>query len=292
MSESSYFMIASHGWSGSHWLASALNMHPDIVCCHSALNIPATKSTWENNKLQKTTNERDIARRRRGQVSIDALLSEVESYGCAQAYGNVHTIRVRDLEELKAFGPPKRSCLFANLARHPISVVASGAGQFEDMIFWDIHALIESSDALREIIDIAKAAAEKFGLNLCDAPVRSFIAATQHLTHLARDQKIAPSIRTIIMERVTTEKDYFRNVLDYLTKGRLDITEEYINSVFSIGKLNSHKTKSYLTAEALYESWEPWKKYIFNEVAKKYNITELYKPLNYDFSFTKEFSSS
>lgn len=282
---SEYFMVACHGWSGSHWLAAALNLHPDIICCHSALNIPATQNTWGDNNLKRTINDREIARNRRGKVSIDLLLNEVESYGDAVVYGNVHTIRVRDLVELNALGSPKRSCRLANLVRHPISVVASGTGQFEDMISWDIHALIESSDAVREIIDIAKPVAEKFNLNLCEAPVRSFIAATQHLAHLARDQLIAPNIRTIIMERVTADKDYFKEAVDYLTHGRVVLEDKYLNSVFSMGKLNSHKAKNYQTEKALYASWEPWKRCIFNQVASKHKIAEFYEPLGYDFSF-------
>ncbi len=291
MPNPNYFIVACHGWSASHWLASSLNMHPDIICCHSALNVLATKSTWEDNNLQNTVNERENARRRRGKVSIDTLLTEVESYGTAKAYGNVHTIRVRDLVDLDTSDSTKKPCIFANIVRHPISVVASGSGQFEDMITWDIHALIESSDAVREIIDIAKPISEEFGLNLCDAPVRSFIAASQHLTHLARDQRIAPDIKTIKMEHVTSDKDYLREAVNYLTNDNLDITEEYINSVFSIGKLNSHKKEHFPTVKALYESWEPWKKHLFCEVAKKHNIIELYDRHDYDFSFVTECGS-
>ena len=46
--KSNYFIITSHGWSGSNWLAYNLNLHPQITCGHSGAAIIAGDPNYIN----------------------------------------------------------------------------------------------------------------------------------------------------------------------------------------------------------------------------------------------------
>ena len=280
-----YFIVTCHGWSGSHWLATALNSHPEVICCHSALNILADTKTWADDKLKKTIVPRQNARLRRGVVSTDELFKEVKSYGKAKVYGNVHTLRIRDLPEINSRFRARKSYALMNMVRHPVSLVASGAGQLREMMEWDIYALLETSDAVREEMELALETSEKYGINLCDNDNRAFITACHHQKHLARDHMIAPDIPTIIMERVVSERAYYAEIFEQLTSKKLKADDEYLDNVFSIGKLNPHKAGAKKSPEQEYAEWPAWQKEVFGRIFSRCNLRELYQKFGYDFSF-------
>lgn len=284
--QSSYFIVTSHGWSGSHWLAIALDSHPDIICAHSALNAHARGADSSLQFLQKSVASHGKAVLGRGDRSIDDLFDQIRTYGeTGKAFGNVHTLRLRDLLVINKKFPTPRQHTVMNLIRHPVSVVASGHGQLASFMEWDIFTLIDTSNCVNQQIDFALDLADRHQLNLCDPNVRAFLAASYHQMFLARDQEIAPEAPTIIMERVTTEPEYFNEVVRQLSSSRVDCDASYLDHIFDLGPLNPHKKGPKMSPAEQYASWNYWQQEAFKYMFTASRLAEYYPKFGYDFSF-------
>jgi len=229
-----YFIITCHGWSASNWTATALSQHLDILCCHSAMNVPADSKKLKEteSEFRATMVERHKARIARGELSINQLLDEVESYdvgGTRKVYGNIHTLRLRDLKGLtKKFGKSYPFVLM-NQVRHPVSLVASGFGQVRSMLSWDVFCHIDAAHGMEEHLNFFLDIASRHNLNLCDYDVRSFSYAAHHQMFIAADIKAFPNVPTIVMERATTDQQYFGNIVRQITSGFVEPSESYLH---------------------------------------------------------------
>jgi hypothetical protein len=283
-----YFVVTSHGWSGSHWLAVALDTHPEILCFHSALHLHARGDDSSEQFLKGNVRNHGVAVNDRESRSFDAAFDEVEKRATCpdkHVFGNVHTYRIRDLLGLEEkFGPPRPHMLM-NLIRNPVSLVASGFGQLRSFMDWDIYTFLDVAAAVYENIGLATELANRHGLNLFDPSVQAFLAACNHLRYLARDQEIAPDAPTILMERVTSEPDYFAEVVRLLSVGELECTPPYLEEVFSLGQLNRHAQGEKLDARAQYERWEPWQQEAFHNLLTSSRLNDYYQKYGYDFSY-------
>lgn len=283
-----YFVVTSHGWSGSHWLAIALDTHPEILCFHSALHTHSRGGDSSDKFLKENMHTHGVAVNNREALSFDAAFDQVEK--CARSpakhvFGNVHTYRIRDLPALQEKFPLPRPHVLMNLIRHPVSLVASGHGQLRSFMEWDIYTFLDVTAALRDNLGFASELANRHGLNLRDPSVQAFIAACQHLHFLARDHLIAPDAPTILMERVTSEPDYFAEVVRQLSTGDVECTPSYLEEVFSLGRLNRHAGGEKLDARAQYERWEPWQQEAFQNALINSQLNDYYQKYSYDFSY-------
>src|ERR1041384_1183508 len=135
--EKEYFIVTSHGWSASNWVAHSLDLHPEIICSHSARNASAGAPDLHDNL------KFDLGRMHAGYVNrqgrpIDESYNEIEQMGDGKYYGSVHLYRLRDLPVLhEKFGPSSRNFSVMNLVRHPVNLVWSGYGQFKDLFRYD-----------------------------------------------------------------------------------------------------------------------------------------------------------
>lgn len=150
--EPKYFLITSQGLAASGWLASSLNLHPDITCSMGIDHPLVSMRFYYNDDLiaQKTDGISDVGEIRNGfysaslrerfkekfaadGIKLDAELvranpvrelqkiyDELEWFEKSKFYGNVHAYFANDaLEYLKAV-PARRDITLANLIRHPI----------------------------------------------------------------------------------------------------------------------------------------------------------------------------
>src|ERR1041385_1726680 len=93
-----YFIVTSHGWSASNWVAHSLNLHPDIICTHSARNALAGEKDLQSNenlKIHLSQLHKGYASRQERDIRIS--YDEIESNGKALYYGSVHLYRMRDV---------------------------------------------------------------------------------------------------------------------------------------------------------------------------------------------------
>ncbi|MDT8303552.1 MAG: hypothetical protein RQ760_18880, partial [Sedimentisphaerales bacterium] len=83
------------------------------------------------------------------------------------------------------------------------------------------------------------------------------------------------------------EREYFSSVLRYLTSKDIEITEKYLDRVFSLGKLNRHNKSSSCddTAEVLFSKWDYWQRDYFSKMLSCFqDIFPKAEELGYKFS--------
>ncbi len=278
-----FFIVTCHGWSGSLWFAHAMNLHEKIICTHSAMNKLASMEAYDE---EKTVKVRKLARDQREDISMLDLFLEIRNNGRADAYGCVHTLRLRDVPSMLTRN--RIPCQFMNLVRHPVNLVNSGFGQIDEMSSYDVFVMIDICDSLRNEMDFFIELAELYELNLCDQQVKSFLCACYHMMHLAQDLNTSPDIEMdfIKMETLTQDRGYYTSIIDKLTRKSIEMDDDYLDRVFQSGEIHKHrKGQKKLTAVEQYKVWEPWQQHAFSFLIEKSGIEKQYRKLGYDFSF-------
>ena len=290
----SHFIITSPGKTASFWLANALDMHPDILCSHGTLSIPASElyiSGWNSHEMigsfwkqQKISNalkeflnksigdsiekEHDIFYKR----SLDHFFSIQENMGKAKYYGNVHGFTFYAL-----LGKIKKTTYIykiANMQRHPVTLIESAFGKS------DTFNHLKTLEAYNHIFDPV---VSKYNLDM--TPYNLFF-----IYHCYRLEEYfisyqTPQLYHIPMERITKNKDYFCSILKMLCSEEIEISDEYINSVFTMGRVNIHgNTKK--DPITIYNNWDIWQKELFQEMLFSYqDIFPKAKELGYDLEY-------
>ncbi|MBO6657188.1 MAG: hypothetical protein JJ934_09845 [Pseudomonadales bacterium] len=282
-----YFMVTSHGWSASKWLAAALNKHPEVTCVHSVGSVlPDEKESEYEDELHADLADMGATLGRQNQSLKEHFDSIVEKQD-RRIIGSVHRYRLRDLPRLLQGGETYPFQL-ANLIRHPVTLVNSGQGEFT--------TLAEMSDETRKEIqtffenqrqyylDLQR----KYDLDLEDWSVLSFLAAAQHQFVLVHDQTCVKGVANVCMERVTTEPELFRSMIEALSKKTLVADDDYINGVFNMGNVNRHTNdRKITTPEERFELWNDWQREAYKHFMEQSGIDTVYSQVGYDFSFVK-----
>ncbi|MAU97485.1 MAG: hypothetical protein CMP81_16620 [Fulvimarina sp.] len=300
-----WFIVSSHGWSASHWLAFNLARHPQIMCVHSSAALPADRG--EPYDVSALLARKDfatifamIAQFRKGYVARGTLRPadlfrrmELESCG-RPLLGSVHTFRLRDLPRLAAeLDPPERSLRIVNLIRHPVNLVNSGAGQYELTFRLDLNEL---QWVARRVVDTGLDAFEQIaarhGLYPGDLEVLSFFGACATLKGLAEDfaardalvaRGVASYAGSVRQEDVTREPEIFRDLVARLGAGAVDCPEDYLGDVFSDARRNVHNARNGPTEPtALFEQWAPWQQEAFAFCLDRFDLRKPYLAEGYD----------
>lgn len=280
------FMVTSHGWSGSNWFADALNRHPKVLCTHSVTNeVPSVGDGYSPQQAD------DMGRLQRLRGRQDETLEQhfdgLRAKGRAEYYGSVHRYRIRDLVSLVKGPAPAFS--LSNQVRHPVKLVHSGTGQLTDMVETEVYTRAEVMNFFSKFYPYYEYIAKRHHLNLADWEVLSFLAACSHMRVLAQElwimKKQFPRSQIILMERLTSDRTYFSQTVKRLTGDDFDISEQYLDDVFSIGKLNKHAQGGFDSASDQYSAWPDWKREAFSDLAAEAAIVTPYTSVGYDFSF-------
>ena len=295
--EKKYFIVTSHGWSASNWVAHALNLHKDIVCSHSARNALANdKDLQSNENLKVHLNSLHTGYVARQEKNIDGSYDEIERMDEGKYFGSVHLYRLRDLPVVYAkYGNFKREFSLMNLVRHPVNLVWSGYGQFKDLFRYDINELHWTlGKVLNESREFVFSIGNKYELNLGDFENLAFIGAACVLGSLRKDLdavekvKVIPQIHFngyLQMEQVTTDPEAYKKFVATLLPG-ITPDQNYMDAVFSTGAINKHKHDSKkITFAERYASWADWQKEVFMFYFNKYDLRKEYENYGYDFSF-------
>jgi hypothetical protein len=290
-----YFIITSHGWSASNWLAYVLNKNPKMLVTHSAANLHDKKL---ENDINSNIKEFHKGYLNRQLVSIDETYNCIESYGKAEIYGSVHLYRLRDIPYLYTkFGISKRNFIVINLIRNPIDLVWSGYGQFKELFKTDINELFWTLGKVVEDKEYLYSVADKYNIKLGEYKNLSFIGAARVLGSLKLDFDVVDKVNNIPfidyygeikMEDITTQRNALLKLVKMISGNDLMEGEKYINEVFSIGKINAHqKNKKKLSNAEIFNQFTDWQKEVFLYYARKYNIIDQYCKWGYDLSFLK-----
>ena len=290
-------IITCHGWSASNWTAHALNSNTNLLCTHSARNVPAgDKNLHSNENLKKHINSLQKGYSIRQSRSLDTIYDEIESYGKTNVYASVHVIRMRDLPIIHSeFGVSYRDFNIANVVRNPIDLVWSGYGQFKDLFRYDINELHwTSGKVVKQSLEFVNYIGEKYKLFIGDFEVLAFLGACAVLESLKFDFDAYSKVKNIDklnfigtyqMEELTTNPDYYSRFFDELDLKQYN-SKKYLESVFNTGKINQHKhDNKKITAEERYNEFLPWQKEVFNHFFKLHNLRSSYEEMGYDLSF-------
>ena len=284
------FIITCHGWSASKWFAAALNLHNNILCVHSVGELMGeTRSHTKEEEAKLSKQGKTIGRYDK---SLDEHFENLHKKGKAIAYGSVHRYRLRDLPKLGKVGF-KTSFQIVNLIRHPVNLVNSGMGQFINLAKVDPHARYEILSFFKNEAKYYEYLGHKYGLDLCDWSVMSFLAACSHMFVLVHDLCCVKGVANVQMEKITTDRQYFSDVVSLLTKKSVHINDEYLDIVFSTSAINQHKkNKPILKPEQQYLEWDEWQKEAFAYFMQKSKIADFYTQLGYNFTFVGDTNHS
>ena len=88
------------------------------------------------------------------------------------------------------------------------------------------------------------------------------------------------------MERITQEPESYQDLVLQLTSNKIIVTNDYLNKVFSLGRLNRHcQGPSIVSPANLFASFNNWQKEAFKFYLDKAGIQPTYEKIGYDFSF-------
>ncbi len=278
-----HFLITTRGRTGSFWLANAFDMHPEIICSHGrgracaswifceGANMYFDKRClkgmqWRNRELPEevakmlskfTDYEGDWGRSDKFPKTIDGFLQEQETIGQAKYYGNVNAFQLRELLHKNSQQTPKKPFKIANNIRHPVTLVQSAVTDF---------VMFRNNPQVREnYYKKYNQTVKSYNLEVSDDVVAFFREVDILDTYLETLE--FSSLLQIPMEKVTMDRDFFCHILKSLTDKNIEITSDYLSSVFDNGRLNDHagKKRKKLTPEQIFDSWLPWQQDYFRK---------------------------
>ncbi|MFK7845722.1 MAG: hypothetical protein AB8G77_10500 [Rhodothermales bacterium] len=295
---SKYFIYTSHGWSASNWLAFALNLHPRIVCSHSARNLLADKKSMNSNaNLKKHLTQLHTGYISRLERPIASAYQEIEAMGDADLFGSVHVYRLRDLPVVyQKYGPFKNDFNVMNLVRHPVSLVWSGYGQFKDLFKYDLNELHwTSGKVLKSGREFVNELSRKYDLNVGELENLAFIGAAVVLGSLRLDLDALERVAEIPgihfkghtkMEEITKIPNVLTDSIAGLSDNVLHTDASYLTRVYDAGVINEHKKDSNkFDAKARYDQFTDWQKETFNYFFSKFELKSAYEKIGYDFDY-------
>ncbi len=298
-----YFCITSHGWSASNWVAYSYNLHDDIICTHSALNdVPNEKEMHQEDKLKNNILRFHKGYSSRTEIPLNDSYRHIRSFGEAKVYGSVHLFRLRDLKHQTEISAPfDNKISIINLVRNPISLVWSGYGQFKQLFKFDLNELHWTlGKLLNTDKDFVYEIGFKYQIEIGNYDVLAFLCACRVLESLRIDLDAEQWIieygtgfnlfygGTVMMEEMTSNRDYFKSSFRKLNLDDLVVSDEYLDTVFSTGKVNKHKVDSIdKSPNHIFNSFSDWQKEVFLHFFNKYELRAAYEKMGYDFSYIK-----
>lgn len=294
------FIVTCHGWSASNWLAYSLNRHPDITCGHSSAAIPAEDpSIFDKDGLKA-----HIPQLRKGYVQrqtrpMAEIYAELHAHKTAPYAGTVHTYRLRDLPvQQEAFPDPGQRFRTVNLVRHPLDLVISGYGQFQDLFKIDLN---EFSWTLNKVVhlglDIIDPLCDRHGIAPGEYDTLCFFGACVVMNSLALDLDALQQIRKtsdspwdlrgiVRMEDVTRDPDTLAELIERLTGQAGLASADYLDNVYRQGRINVHNHSASDTTEHRWHELADWQKQAFATFLRRFDLQPAYEEYGYDFSFT------
>ena len=278
------FIVTCAGMSGSKWLASSLDKHPEISCSHSAgLHKIYNRNYTDEEIIDILKIERDQFD---GKILLNDIFHSVNSTNRV-IRGNVHAYRLYRLKE--AILNDKKAPIFrlVNLVRNPIDVTLSRAAMFNQMCISDETVRQRVAKTLECNINIFNGLITKYKLNTKDYNILSFIDAVLGMQKLSDEIKNNPDVNHIKIEELKEPKIFIK-LIDFLGSGEINTTLNLAKKIISAPIINSHTKIKSLSVEEKYMNLDNWKKDALNIGFRETEIILQYKKLNYNFDVLQE----
>ena len=259
------FYISSWGGSATAWLARSLDLHPNITCFHGGRHWPLVSATQDT----------------KDHSGVEAIPRSPEEFavdlaGCGgegHFAGGIHGYhRLSMLDATAAHGGR-----FAMIARDPIMRInslvthhlqtareACGDDCMEIATFYFRYA--EQERKAMDVMIEGKIMPGLDGVQSIPTFVEDMTFFWVVLETFRSDafQLALDSNQIFRMEDFTSKPEVFRTMFRYLTQEKLPCTDDYLDRVFSQGKINVHrKSGSPRNVEDMFSSWTKKQKMIF-----------------------------
>lgn len=275
-----YFIVTSHGNTGTMWLAMNLNEHEKVFCTHS-YQFPIIEPA-EKLRIEKCgVNLLDNINANFWTLKLDDFFDQQERATKKPINGNVHAFIFARLWQMlpELSYQRKRNLAVMNMMRHPITRINSCyhhwlEGDANKFKFIDLD-IKNNCKHILEFLSRRKHTVEPTYEN------KAFIVALLQSEHVAADVLLANKngVPHIKFEEMTKSPDQYNMIFKHLTKN------ENPNKLISSGDhKHGHNPDSKLSAHNQYDIWQDWKKDAFDFVFHNSNMATIYKD-EYNLSF-------
>lgn len=279
------FVIASHGQTATLWLAAALNANKSIFCTHG-YNYPPVATQIAEISIADQVARDNLTAERFWQLSLNEFMNELRANTNLPVIGNVHAFIYRRIHSLTRFRFRLRSrkITIMNMVRHPVTRVESmvrcwtNSDPDRQVIPFVEHDFEHRSFHIRKQIE------NKYSLDHTQ-DYKKFVVALLAIEDITKDILLAYTRgnRNIQFEKITTNLDYFSDVVTELLPEKYVVQSEIEDMFSKTPKLNQHnKTNNPQTPEYIYNCWSDWQKEAFDFVIKSSGLDKIYTKLGYE----------
>lgn len=293
----SVFLVTTHGWSGSNWLAVTFDLHPALACSHGVLYDRRPRATdgdeavWHSG-LHATVRERNEGRYT---VPVDETLRHIEALAPERHCGNVGYFRARDFPVLfERHGVNRRPVRWVNLLRHPVSVVWSGYGQFLKRFAFDLLELQWNLGKItRYTLPLMDELERDFGVVRGDRDTLAFVSAALTLSSLEMDicaLQALPTTETFRfegnarLEELTSNPTALARLLSTLVP-QLEASPDWLAEATRGRRINIHNAQAIDDPAAKFARFAPWQQHVFRWALHRTTIRPFYEAHGYALDF-------
>ncbi len=292
----SYFFIGSRGFCGTRWLASALNLHPQIYATHSLGPHNKLREEYTDREILENSAESVRNHRKDPVVVLAQRAAAHQGTDLPQFLGNVHGYPLEQLvRHIRTYGGRLGRSRVANLVRHPVDWVASGTANWRHQSSFSIFArkaMIESlnrsgtlshpHDLYDHVLDLSR----RHDFDLMDWNNLAFVYCCETLRFISLDLELARRIKVPVfrMEAITQNPIELTVLIGYITGARIIPGEEFHRVVEQLGVRNSHRRER-RTLEQTWDGWAEWQRELFRHCLALSKLGGSCAELRYDLSF-------
>lgn len=285
------FFVASRGLTASTWLCHALSSHPQIFCSHGrdkparGLKVKSsiTDKEYRDDRLRYEQWQREAA--------LNEYIDELKlSSSGEKVLGNIHGYILPELidklKESQLYGKVP----IANMTRDPIGFIESYTCLVQqNVIEYPEKYQKEHVPRMKDNIHWLQTYSDHVET---DYEMQGFVEACVMLNKMIADFEYE-DVPLILMEKITSEKEYFQETISHLTNGTIRFHQSDLEKIFNAGRINSHREKIDAgvkrpamknTPKDIWMQWSVNKKNAFLEIVGKSRL-KTHILLGYDLSY-------
>lgn len=305
------FAITSYGHTGTTWLATILNMHPQIVCVHR-LSDPYDDSVYHLSSLYKpvkgvagyydwisrwgtkdTKAVGNVHGLRLKWLLDEAILAEHFSNQQAQIFGDLYLDADDKFDQhyrkiIKINQNPDHNMIYVNMIRHPITRIESC------YVYWTkkVHRMygLIGQVGYHKLFDMLELMMV-YGVPIDSEKKLVFLLAMveEQLAYADMYDAIKLGIPQVRYEDIIVNPQALEDLIIYISAGKIKPSKQEVLDMIQTAPINVGNRKHVTPAE-IYASWEDWQKLAFylHIIRNGSFANNVYNDLGYDLSFIKE----
>lgn len=278
-------LLLSHGRTACHWLAAAINEHPEMLCTLSVFAVPTFENsvgdpTHEDERLRFS----DIVSAQEP-MEPDEYFAVLRQFSKKKIYCNVHKYTATSFWRAWQDGIINQPYFVLDLIRHPIERIESNTRFLSSILSDPQHRIHQMHwDQSKEFFknsgfsNIFASAIQDMPLDREDPRQVAFCRSIWTIFVEVGEQSIP--VQRLSMEKFTRDRDFFRRFLKMITRGKVRISRGYLDRVFSAGRVKASGSASAKVDEVI-ESWSPQERAIYACLAQTCDLEGVYAKHGY-----------